>query len=217
MGARRRGLAVAATVASIVTAGVVGVGVARSPTAPTSPRASATKPGPSPPETAETDRADLSRVDVLPVRAPFCGRISEDAVTAAVGQGARASDYASGAKTTLEPGLTDVAHEFGCVFTKGTDVARIWLFAAPVTADRAERLVDDADQTKGCEPVGELTFGSPGSVLLCQTKTELALRAVGRLGDSWVHCELSSAPTAAESEVTDRGQAWCAAAASALG
>ena len=89
------------------------------------------------------------------------------------------------------------------------------MFAAPVTAGEARRLAREARAEKGCTPTGPLRFGRPGSVLVCAGTSFRLLQAAGRLGDSWVHCELR-APTAADPSFPTRGQRWCADVALAL-
>jgi hypothetical protein len=205
MADRRSGYA---TLAGAVTVVVVGIGVALSPVASEPPSEPVVVPD------LPLSRVRLDEIDAK--RTPFCRNISDQAVIDAVGGSATASEYTNGEQTTLEPGLTDVAHEFGCAFTHGETQARVWVFAAPVTPHDAQLMVDDAKDDEGCAEAGVLQFGRPGTVLLCTTPTETVLRAVGRIGDAWAHCELSTPVTGADPRLILRGQHWCVAAAYAM-
>ncbi len=200
-----------AVVAAVVTAAVLVVGVARSPV--TSP------PVPEPSKPAALPDVPLSQVrlaEVEPDRSAFCADISDESVIAAVGGSATATAYSPGERTTLEPGLVDVTHEFGCVFARGQAQARAWVFAAPVTEKAARRMVDKAKAARGCAETGELRFGDPGAVLSCTSKTERVVGGVGRIGDSWVHCDLSAPASEADPGLAQRAQWWCVAAVYAM-
>lgn len=195
-------------VASVVTIAVVAVGVATSPVASAPPK-----------ERLETPDVPLSQVrldDVIPARTPFCDNITDETVTTAVEGSAKESEYVPGERTPLEPGLTDVAHEFGCVFTRGRTVARVWVFAAPVTRYDAATLVRREVADEDCTQTGPLRFGNPYAVLSCDDGTTRMLRAVGRIGDAWVHCELSRPSSEPDPELLTRGQWWCVDAAFAM-
>ena len=64
--------------------------------------------------------------------------------------------------------MEDVAHEFGCRYSAadGT-MAQAWVFAPPVDAAGAERLVKAAGKAAGCEVDIGPTFGSPTLALTC--------------------------------------------------
>jgi len=197
-----------AAVAGAVTAVVVAIGVALSPVA--------LEPRKEPVVVPDLPLSQVRLDEINATRTPFCGNISDEAVTEAVGGSATATEYTNGERTTLEPGLTDVAHEFGCVFSHGGTQARVWVFAAPVTPYDAQMMVDDAKADEGCSEAGVLQFGRPGAVLLCTTPAERVLRAVGRIGDAWAHCELSTPATTPDPRLVLRGQHWCVAAAYAM-
>lgn len=198
-----------AAVAGVVTAAVVGVGVALQPVLP---RTLAEERA----AIAEVPLAELKVYDIATTRTPFCDDISDTVVEEAVGGPAKASEYSSGEQTTLEPGLNDISHEFGCIYTRGSTVARVWVFAAPVDEHEAGIMVRDESATVGCVPTGVLRYGVPGAVLECTTPRARVLRAIGRIGDAWVHCELSTPPAPPDPRLVQRGQRWCAAAALAM-
>lgn len=209
MGDRRRRYAV---VAGVLTAVAVTVGVALAPV-------SSEQPQP-PTEAPDLPLSEIRLDEVNATRTPFCRNIPDEAITTAVGGSAKASEYANGERKSLEPGLRDVAAEFGCVFTRGTNRARVWVFAAPITPYDARQLVKTERSEEGCTPTGVLRFGRPGAVLDCRAGTGTAskrtLHAVGRIGDAWVHCELTSLATPEDSRFVLRGQRWCVAAVYAM-
>jgi len=195
-------------VASVVTVAVVAVGVATSPVASAPPEEPVTLP--------EVPLSQVRLDDVIPARTPFCDNITDEAVTTAVQGSAQESEYVPGDRTPLEPGLTDVAHEFGCVFTRGRTVARVWVFASPVTRYDAATLVRGEVGDEQCTSTGPLRYGNPYAVLSCSDGTTRTLRAVGRIGDAWVHCELSRPVSEPDPELLKRGQWWCVEAAYAM-
>lgn len=204
MRARRPSTRAYVVLAAVVTGLAVAIGVLASASGPKAPARRTDPP--------EVPLAQV-RLDTVAVqRAPFCDAVSPDAVKAAVGATPSATpnviEYASGDRATLEPGLTDVAHEFGCSWSSAGTAARAWVFAAPVTADTAAGLVRSA-KGKGCSPGGVLTYGEPGAVYSCPG----SVVAVGLFGNSWVHCELDGTG----SDLLERGQRWCVAAAYAMG
>jgi hypothetical protein len=207
---KRRYVAVAAAVATVVTAGIVAVGVVG---VVEGPGAAPVSPREQPPSVQEVPLSQGTLDGVEARRAPFCDALPAAAVAAAVGKSAKASAYEPGDRFELEPGMTDIAHEFGCRFERGRTVARAWVFAAPVSTGDARAMVRAAVEQKGCSPTGPLGFGTPGAVLDCGAGRRRSLRAIGLFGDTWLHCELS-APAGADLAV--RGQRWCAEVAIAV-
>ncbi|HSV38163.1 MAG TPA: hypothetical protein VLI04_05335 [Nocardioidaceae bacterium] len=196
------------SVAGVLTVAVVAVGVAMSPVASEPPKEQIHAP--------EVPLAEVNLDNVIPRRTPFCDNISDEAVTTAVEGSAVESAYVNGERATLEPGLTDIAHEFGCVFTRRQTVARVWVFAAPITRYDAEAMVRAATADETCTATGPLRFGSPGAVMQCTADGTRSLLAVGRIGDAWVHCELSRPATDIDPRLSSRGQRWCVEAAYAM-
>jgi hypothetical protein len=206
-----RRLLVAGLVAVLLTAGLVVVGVLAlggdGEPAPT------TQPSATPFTT--TPLADLDTTTQAVTRGPFCDAVDPRQVSAALGGEPTDDDaWQNGDRATLEPGLADVAHEFGCRWTAadGTSV-RAWVFAPPVTTDAAVAL--SADDRRGACSVTPATFGVSGSLADCPDKSDgtrsLAYR--GLFGDAWLSCELSLPAAAAQGDttaLTDRLGRWCA-------
>lgn len=167
----------------------------------------------------------------LPVRpGDFCDRIDERAVSAAVGADPEPAHYANGERAELAPGVTDVAHEFGCVFTsaEGTQ-ARAWVAVPPVTAAQARRI----GPGKGCTDAGP-GLGDPGFAATCTSPRGTTSVLAGLYTDTWFGCSLTeprdttSSGSAGDEAASDEGasdeatptaqqrlETWCAAAVQA--
>ena len=85
-------------------------------------------------------------------RESFCDAVDARQVEAALGgEPVDATSYENGEEVTLADGVTgpiiDVAHEFGCTWTRADQSeARAWVFAPPVDAKRAAALVEAAGE-----------------------------------------------------------------------
>ncbi|MDX6374277.1 MAG: hypothetical protein QOD98_3265, partial [Nocardioidaceae bacterium] len=167
-----------------------------------------------PPAAAQSFRTTpLSKYDatgVVVTRATFCDAIDDRQVSAALdGDPADSSSWANGDTIDLGNGVEDVAHEFGCRYTAadGT-IAQAWVFAPPVDAEQAQRLVRSAAKGPGCEAADGPPFGSPTLALTC-TKDGVARASYrGLFGDAWVVCEVVR-PAGATWDVADRAGRWC--------
>lgn len=153
-------------------------------------------------------------------RAAFCDAVPESDVAAAVGTGeVEATAYGNGEMAPVA-GAEDVVHEFGCTWTAADGrAAAAWVFAPPVTPERATELVDAA--AAGCEQLSAPAYGSPGVALLCPGD-DPALATVsfrGLFGDAWLTCTLTAEaadaadPAAGRSALVDRTGRWCASVA----
>jgi hypothetical protein len=162
-----------------------------------------------------TARSDLSALAIR--REPFCGRLDERYATAALGGhvGARTS-YRPGDRMSLAPDVTDVAHEFGCVFRSGDAEARAWVFTAPMDAAEASALVEEASAEGGCRvPDDTLRYGMPGVVTVCPLPDgRVQVTGRGLYGDAWLSCQLMVA--ADPEEALPRAENWCLHVATAL-
>lgn len=152
-------------------------------------------------------------------RAPFCELVPAEAIAAALGAEGTATGYDNGEQTDAIPG-GDVAHEYGCraaataAGTPGT--AEAWVFAPPVTADWAQRLVAEAGRTKGCAPLpGAPAYGTPSVALLCTAGDQRSVTFRGLYGDAWLACSLSLPAGLPQDQLVDRAGRWCVAVAQA--
>lgn len=158
-----------------------------------------------------TPLGDLDTTALVVARAPFCGRVDPAAVTRALGGDAGdVSSYRSGQRIKISDGVADVVHEFGCRWHAGDATAEAWVFAPPVTRDRAAGLVREVRGEEGC--AGGPAFGRPSVTCRSQAAGRVTFTARGLFGDAWLSCRLIL--DAADQEATqDRASRWCAAVA----
>jgi hypothetical protein len=127
------------------------------------------------------------------------------------------TSYGPGDRVSLAPGVTDVAHEFGCVLGSDAGEAKVWVFTAPVTESEARTMVEDVGGQRGCSyPEGALQYGTPGVVSVCRLPGEqVQATARGLYGDTWLACQLTV--EADPEEALSRAEPWCLHVATTLG
>jgi len=169
--------------------------------------------GPSPePTTAGTPLTAYDVGGVVLERAGFCDRIAAPGVVAALdGSAAEARTWSNGDAARLSDSVKDVAHEFGCRYTRDGAAAQAWLFAPPVTPDRAAELAREARTAEGCaEATDSPAFGRPSVAVVCE-EPDGALTAAhrGLFGDSWLACEVTRSDPPARDDLLDAAGRWC--------
>lgn len=174
-------------------------------------------PDPAPASARSTPLGEVATETVTVARDDFCARVAPAAVEEALGAApADADAWANGERTALAPGLTDVAHEYGCRWAADGTTVRAWVFAPPVTAGQAEGLRRAATRTKGCDPVADAPrFGSRGVAVRCAGGTggtDVVTAFHGLFGDAWLSCSVETSGSAPEppAEALDRAGRWCA-------
>lgn len=148
----------------------------------------------SPPTPTPTPLAQVRTTELTVGRAGFCPRVAPDAVDGALGsEPTRSERWRNGQRAALAPGLTDVAHEFGCRWTSGTGAsAAAWVFAPPITATEGGRLRADALATAGCHAVPDVPrFGRPTVAVRCTDHGATTVALHGLFGDAWLSCSLT--------------------------
>jgi hypothetical protein len=174
-----------------------------------------------PPSGGPTD-AQLDLASLPVPRTDFCRTVPDDAVRGALaGAVATTSHYGIGDEVEVSPGLTDVVHEYGCVF-EGQDgtVARAWVFARSVGRDEARALVR---RTRGedCATPDSIDFGTPSTATVCSLVTDseeaLRVRLEGLFTDSWVGCEIVEPGADRSKSLLRRTEQWCTEVVSAAG
>lgn len=153
-------------------------------------------------------------------RAGFCDSVDPRQVEAALGtEPVEVQSYDDGEVVTLADGVDDVAHEFGCLWqASDQSTARAWVFAPPVDAERAKRLVREAGREQDCETSTTPPFGSPSVGVVCSSEAGGRASYQGLFGDAWLTCELSMGPDALEASTAGllaRTGAWCVGIAQA--
>ncbi|WP_028642980.1 hypothetical protein [Nocardioides sp. URHA0020] len=167
------------------------------------------------PTPTSTPLADYATDTVVIARGEFCARVAPRAVTEALGaEAATTASWANGDRARLAAGVRDVAHEYGCSWTAadGT-VARAWVFAPPVSADRADALVRDTGRGRRCERLTDApAYGAPSVAVSCTTKRGGRTTVQGLFGDAWLSCSLQVPGSPPDIDRTGR---WCVAVAEA--
>lgn len=198
----RRGVLLV-VVALVATLGAVLAGVATSDDEPP-----ATTPTEQPFTT--TPLADVDTTTRSVVRGPFCDRVDDRQVEAAVGELPDVLEWRNGDDVDVTGDGADVVHEFGCAYAV-TDVgaARAWVFAPPVDAEEAQRLVRSAGKAPGCTVGSGPAFGSPTLALSCTKDGTTRASYRGLFGDAWLVCEVERRADAGV-DVVDLAGRWCA-------
>ena len=85
-------------------------------------------------------------------------------------------------------------HEFGCSYAvPDVGAARAWVFAPPVDAAAAQRLVKAAGKATGCKAGTGPPFGTPTLALTCSKDGVTRASYRGLFGDAWLVCEVELA------------------------
>ncbi len=168
--------------------------------------------GPGPSEPASTSLADYETRAVAVPRAPFCEAVPADVVEQALGAPPDVTrTWDDGQRTLLAPGVRDIAHEHGCAWSGQGVTARAWVFAPPVTPERATGLAEAAGRAEGCRALkGAPAFGRSSSGVFCAEGSrtpQLSYR--GLFGDAWLTCALSVPDAKPDQDLRDRTGALC--------
>lgn len=200
--------------AAVLTASAVGVGLAVRGGDADPERAAPTAPTP-----RGTPLAAYDTSQVVVARAAFCSGLVADTVAAALGADPQtSSSYGNGQRAEVADGVEDVAHEFSCtwVAADGT-TARAWVFAPPITPERARGLARAATRTRGCDAVTDAPdYGSPSAATVCTTGSAVEASYRGLFGDAWLACSLTAPEAGTDrADLVDRTGRWCVAVAQA--
>lgn len=191
--------------AVVVTAAVVAAGVAV--VAPEEQPAAAP-----PPEAPALTLGELDTTTIAANRTGFCAGIAAEEVAAALGaEATQAASYVNGERAQLAPRTRDVAHEFGCSYSAADGgTARGWVFAPPVTAERARALARGAVRERRCERLpAAAEFGTTSAATRCTVRGTTTIAYQGLFGDAWLTCTLSGPDSA--TVLATRASRWCAA------
>jgi hypothetical protein len=205
MSSVRRSPVARATVAAVITCGLVLAGCSGSSDSEPRPHAAASE--------AKESGAALEDVDttalVVP-RGPFCDRVDPAAATRALGEEpADVSAYRSGQRIKISDDVADVVHEFGCRWTAGGNTAEAWVFAPPITRKRAASLTRGTQGRSECLDYLGPDFGRPSASCASRDDDAVAISFQGLFGDAWLTCSLTLA-RGAHSQVDERASRWCA-------
>jgi hypothetical protein len=160
------------------------------------------------PDATATPLADYDTDDLAVVRAPFCGRVSAESAALAIGI-ATADDPVAWRPGVPIPGTGSIANEWGCSVTAGDVTASAWVFATPVSNDRAREWARDAARGD-CQRKDAATAGSPGVVVTCTDGPDKHTTHHGLVGDTWLACRMTGTGDA------ERVGRWCVVALEAM-
>lgn len=163
------------------------------------------------PSTPSTPLTAYDTRGVAVARTHFCDRISRPAVKDALGgKPVDATAWDNGETARLTDEVEDVAHEYGCAYRgKGGAEAQAWLFAPPVTGDRAQDLVTAARGADGCAAAPDApAFGDPSVALECTEDAQATTSFRGLFGDAWLACSVTGSADEGEDRVALAGR-WC--------
>ncbi len=160
------------------------------------------------PDATATPLADYDTSDLAVVRAPFCGRISAESAALAIGVDT-AEDPVAWRPGVPIPGTGSIANEWGCSVTAGDLTASAWVFATPVTTDRAREWARDA-AGGDCQRKDVPTIGSPGVVVTCPDGPGKHTTYQGLVDDTWLACRMTGTGDA------ERVGRWCVVALEAM-
>lgn len=203
---------VVALVSVIVTAASVSVGLSQAGTDDERDRGTAG------PTAWSAPLASFDTSALVVARTSFCPGLGSEQVADALGGDVESSSsYANGETARLTRRVRDVAHEFNCTWhTADGTTARAWVFAPPVTRERATDLVDGAVNSRGCTPIADApAFGLPSAGLVCVSPTATEASYRGLFGDAWLSCSIAAPTSVARDELVDRTGRWCVAVATA--
>lgn len=152
-------------------------------------------------------------------RAGFCDAVDPERVVDAVG-GVPVAELSYAPGDQGPPGIDDVVHEYGCTWTGPEGrTAAAWVFAPPITAERATSLRRAARRGEGCTRVADApAYGATSTAVVCTGAEQSVASFRGLFGDAWLVCSLGEPATTDPAEVADlvdRTGRGCVAVASA--
>lgn len=176
-----------------------------------------TTAGPLRPVYTGTDLVDFDTSAAVVQRTPFCDRLPTKAVEAALGTPGDLTSYGNGEQSTALPG-GDVAHEYGCLVAPADAAgheARGWVFAPPVSAERASGLINASTTDVCIAQPDAAAYGTPSVAVVCTTGDTRTASFRGLFGDAWLACSLTLPVGVAEADLVARTGRWCVAVAQA--
>ena len=171
------------------------------------------------PSVGATPLEDYDTGALTLVRDDFCERVSEGAITAALG--AEAAETTAWAPGRRLPGTRDIGNEFGCSWATPSVTARAWVFAPPISRPRATDFTGEIVGTKCEEREDAPALGRPGVAQRCELDSGTTQTGYyGLVGDAWVGCEVDRDPRSGNSSDDQAESAlvgeWCVAVLEAL-
>jgi len=171
---------------------------------------SVSTPAPTPIGQLNTDAMTLARVD-------FCALLPDSAVRKALdgGLGDQVS-WRNGERALIDTDTSDVAHEYGCAWTRAEYAASAWIFARPITTEFAKAVLDKTSHRNGCTAEEGPDFGSPHQQQNCKLSDGTKrVRLAGLFKDTFLTCQVQAPAKANDKTLSERTYDWCVQVANA--
>ena len=171
---------------------------------------SASTPAPTPIGQLNTDAMTLARVD-------FCALLPDAAVREALdgGLGDQVS-WRNGERALIDTGTSDVAHEYGCAWTRAGYAASAWIFARPIDTEFAKAVLDKTSHRNGCTAEKGPDFGSPHQQQTCTLSDGTKrVRLAGLFKDTFLTCQVQAPAKVDDKTLSERTYDWCVQVANA--
>jgi hypothetical protein len=172
---------------------------------------SASTPAPTPIGQLNTDAMTLARVD-------FCALLPDAAVREALdgGLGDQVS-WRNGERALIDTGTSDVAHEYGCAWTRAGYAASAWIFARPINTEFAKAVLDKTSHRNGCTAEEGPDFGSPHQQQTCTLSDGTKrVRLAGLFRDTFLTCQVQAPAKMDDKTLSERTYDWCVQVANAM-
>ena len=167
-------------------------------------------PAPTPIAQLNTPAMTLARVD-------FCALLPDPAVRKALGGGLGDQvSWRNGERALIDTNTRDVAHEYGCAWTRAPYAASAWIYARPITSEFAKAVLDKTSHRKGCTAQAGPTFGSPHGRQDCRLPDGTKrVRLAGLFKDTYLTCQVQAPAKEDDHTLAERADAWCVEVANA--
>ena len=167
-------------------------------------------PAPTPIGQLNTDAMTLARVD-------FCALLPDSAVRKALdgGLGDQVS-WRNGERALIDTDKSDVAHEYGCAWTRAQYAASAWIFARPITTEFAKAVLDKSAHRTNCTAEAGPDFGSTHQQQSCRLPDGTKrVRLAGLFKDTYLTCQVQAPAKVDDHTLAERAHAWCVEVANA--
>jgi hypothetical protein len=157
-----------------------------------------------------TSAMTLARVD-------FCALLPDDAVRKALGGGLGDQvSWRNGDRALIDTDTSDVAHEYGCAWTRGKFAAAAWIYARPIKTEFAQAVLDKTKNRKDCTADAGPDFGAPHQQQSCLLPDGTQrVRLAGLFKDTYLTCQVQGPREDDEKVLADRADDWCVQVANA--
>lgn len=167
-------------------------------------------PAPTPIGQLNTDAMTLARVD-------FCALLPDPAVRKALGGGLGDQvSWRNGERAQIDTDTRDVAHEYGCAWTRAQYAASAWIYARPITSEFAKAVLAKTSRRNGCTPHAGPNFGSPHRQQNCRLPDGTKrVRLAGLFKDTYLTCQVQAPGKENDKTLAERADEWCVQVANA--